>query len=141
MSNGLTLDGLPSMTELPTMFHEVLCQGRHILLLEDVPHSAGSTIPVIAASAPSLLSSSNTISRGSSRVLPRSIKTKATASNMQLGWYLLVKTMMGHEQQHWLGDFLRNEQQAGRSCDMSAKPGSGKPWSQIGIRSREETAA
>ncbi len=54
MSNGLTLDGLSSMTELPTMVHEVVCQGRHILSLEDVPHSASPTIPVIAASAPSL---------------------------------------------------------------------------------------
>ena len=63
MSNGLTLDALSSMTELPTMLHEVLCQGRHILSLEDVPHSAGSTIPMIAAPLPFSLSSSNSFTR------------------------------------------------------------------------------
>ncbi len=80
MSSGLTLDGLSSMTELPTMFLEVLCQGRHILSLEDVPHSAGPTTPVTAAPSPS--SNSFTRAAGPAQVYTDKINCRQHVSRL-----------------------------------------------------------
>ena len=46
MSNGIRLDGLPSMQELSTVLHQELCQGRHILPLENVPNCSCPSVPV-----------------------------------------------------------------------------------------------
>ncbi len=45
MSNGIRLDRLAGMRELLTVLREVVCQGRYVLPLEDVPHSPCPTIP------------------------------------------------------------------------------------------------
>ena len=45
MGDGFRLDRAASVGELPAVLHEVVCQGRHVLSLEDVPHCSCSTVP------------------------------------------------------------------------------------------------